>query len=57
MPTASSMGEMWAFLSGRGYGHGVGMCQCGAEGMARKGHTAEAILAYYYPGSTIKWLY
>lgn len=43
----------WAFLSGRGWGHGVGMCQCGAEGMARQGKTAEQILSHYYPGSKI----
>jgi len=41
----------WTFLSGRGFGHGVGMCQCGAEGMARQGKTADQILQYYYPGS------
>lgn len=46
-------GNGWAFLSGRGWGHGVGMCQCGAEGMARSGREAEAILQYYYPGCEI----
>jgi len=45
--------DKWAFLSGRGYGHGVGMCQCGAQAMARQGNTAEQILSYYYPGSKI----
>jgi len=44
-------GDKWAFVSGRGYGHGVGMCQCGAEGMARVGKTTRQILSYYYPGS------
>ena len=43
----------WAFLSGRGWGHGVGMCQCGAEGMARKGKTTRQILSHYYPESKI----
>ncbi|MHC4494554.1 MAG: SpoIID/LytB domain-containing protein [Planctomycetota bacterium] len=43
----------WAFLSGRGWGHGVGMCQYGAEGMAREGKNVEQILSYYYPGSKI----
>jgi stage II sporulation protein D len=46
-------GDKWAFLSGRGWGHGVGMCQCGAQGMARKGKNAQQILSYYYPGSKI----
>lgn len=50
-------GDGWAFLSGRGWGHGVGMCQCGAEGMARLGKTAEEILQHYYPGSAIASLY
>jgi stage II sporulation protein D len=45
--------DCWAFLSGRGWGHGVGMCQCGAEGMARQGKTARQILSYYYPESKI----
>ena len=45
--------DAWAFLSGRGWGHGVGMCQCGAEGMARQGRTAEQILSHYYPGSKV----
>jgi len=49
--------DKWAFLAGRGWGHGVGMCQCGAQGMARQGKTAEQILAYYYPGSRIKTVY
>ncbi|MCJ7729404.1 MAG: SpoIID/LytB domain-containing protein [Sedimentisphaerales bacterium] len=43
----------WAFIDGRGFGHGVGLCQCGAEGMARKGKTAEEILSHYYPGSKL----
>jgi len=50
-------GNGWAFLSGRGWGHGVGMCQCGAEGMARLGKTAEQILQHYYSGSAIVSLY
>ena len=51
------LGEKWAFFSGRGWGHGVGMCQCGAEGMARQGRNAEQILAYYYPASRIINIY
>jgi stage II sporulation protein D len=50
-------GDGWAFLSGRGWGHGVGMCQCGAEGIARKGSSAEEILQYYYPGAQIVSIY
>ncbi|MBN2183041.1 MAG: SpoIID/LytB domain-containing protein [Sedimentisphaerales bacterium] len=47
------LGDSWAFTSGRGWGHGVGMCQCGAQGMARKSKTAKQILSHYYPGSKI----
>jgi stage II sporulation protein D len=50
-------GNGWAFLGGRGWGHGVGMCQCGAEGMARLGNDAETILQYYYPGGEIASVY
>ncbi|MCP1423378.1 stage II sporulation protein D [Paenibacillus xylanexedens] len=33
-----------------GYGHGVGMSQWGANGMAQEGHTATQILKHYYTG-------
>jgi stage II sporulation protein D len=45
--------DKWAFFSGRGWGHGVGMCQCGAQGMARDGKNSKQILSYYYPNSKI----
>jgi stage II sporulation protein D len=47
----------WTFTGGRGWGHGVGMCQCGAQGMARQGARAKAILYHYYPGARLKRLY
>ncbi len=50
-------GGKWAFVQGRGFGHGVGMCQCGAEGMAREGKTTKQILSYYYPGSKMVRVY
>jgi len=53
----ADMGDRFAFLSGRGYGHGVGMCQCGAQGLARRGRGADYILYYYYPGSKISRVY
>jgi stage II sporulation protein D len=40
-----------ARFAGRGYGHGVGMCQWGSKGMADQGYTARQILEYYYPGA------
>jgi stage II sporulation protein D len=46
----------WARFSGRGYGHGVGMCQWGAKGMAELGRTARQILEFYYPGAVLSTL-
>lgn len=39
-----------------GYGHGVGLCQYGADGMARAGKTFREILHHYYPGVELKKL-
>ena len=39
---------------GGGWGHGVGMSQTGAVGMAAKGATYDEILRYYYQGSTVE---
>lgn len=46
----------YAHFAGRGWGHGVGMCQAGAQGMAEQGYRAEQILAYYYRGATLSAL-
>ena len=35
-------------VTGRGYGHGVGLCQEGAMVMASRGHTWREIIAFYY---------
>jgi stage II sporulation protein D len=43
-------------FTGRGYGHGVGMCQWCAKTMADHGYTAEAIVAFFYPGSVLSTL-
>ncbi len=40
-------------FTGRGYGHGVGMCQWGAKGMAEQGYTARQIVEYFYPGAVL----
>ncbi len=44
-------------LSGRGYGHGVGLCQYGAKGMGEQGFKATQILKHYYPGATLSKLW
>ncbi len=46
-----------ATFSGRGLGHGVGMCQWGAAGMAKQGSNYEQILSHYYVGTQIRRLY
>ena len=40
-------------IEGSGRGHGVGLCQWGARGMALSGASASAILAHYFPGTTV----
>lgn len=42
---------------GRGWGHGVGMCQWGAVGRARAGQSARAILETYFPGAHLAHWY
>lgn len=46
-------GGDYVLLDGIGSGHGVGMCQWGAEGMGRHGFTYREILRHYYPGTEI----
>ncbi len=41
-------------FTGRGWGHGVGMCQVGAAGLAETGATFIEILEHYYPGIRIE---
>lgn len=40
-------------FEGRGFGHGVGLCQRGAAARARAGHSPQAVLEHYYPGTVI----
>jgi stage II sporulation protein D len=44
-------------FSGRGWGHGVGMCQVGAYGLARQGWSYDQILKAYYTGIEITKMY
>ena len=44
-------------VTGRGHGHGVGLCQYGAEAMAKKGAASGSILARYYPGASVERAY
>jgi stage II sporulation protein D len=40
-------------IKGRGFGHGVGLCQEGAMKMARSGLDFEQIMKFYFPGSDV----
>lgn len=50
-------GDDVVFSDGHGFGHGVGLCQFGSEGMARAGFTPMQILAEYYPGAGVDRAY
>jgi len=45
--------EMFIF-QGRGYGHGVGMSQVGANAFAKNGYTFDQILTYYFTGTEVR---
>ncbi len=51
--TVTRVGEQFLFR-GRGWGHGVGMCQFGAKQLAELGYDYADILRYYYPDSEIR---
>ena len=44
-------------LNGKGWGHGVGLCQIGAAVMGQQGYTYEQILLHYYRNAEIKRIY
>ena len=48
-----SISDNNANITTRGYGHGVGMSQYGANGMANAGYSYKDILSHYYPGTTL----
>lgn len=54
--TVTRQGDTWSF-SGYGFGHGVGMCQWGAKGMADEFNSYDRILATYYPGAELWRVY
>lgn len=51
--TISHKGNTW-ILKGKGYGHGVGMCQMGVRARAQAGQSYLEILSHYYPGITLE---
>ena len=49
----SRNGDKW-ILKGKGFGHGVGLCQMGARARAQAGQSYIQILTHYYPGITLE---
>ena len=50
-------GRYVELTNGHGFGHGIGLCQWGAQGLAKRGRQAAEILRFYYPGSTLARVY
>ena len=56
-PQRDALGEIEAVVfAGKGWGHGVGLCQVGAYGMALRGADYRQILAHYYRGARLERL-
>lgn len=56
---AFELEESWGdfVFDGRGQGHGAGLCQWGAAGLAREGRSYREILEHYYPGVEVVRMY
>lgn len=53
-PRTAPEGEDTFLFAGMGYGHGVGMSQYGAKGMAEAGYTYKEIIEYYFTGASVR---
>lgn len=53
-PRMAPQGEDEILFAGMGYGHGVGLSQYGAKGMAEAGYTYKEILEYYFTGASVR---
>ena len=53
LPAAASAASTRYQVEGRGFGHGVGMSQYGADGFAQHGWTYQQILGHYYTGTDL----
>jgi SpoIID/LytB domain protein len=56
-PSSFNLQPSSFILHGKGWGHGVGLCQIGAAVMGEKGYRYDDILLYYYKNSEIKKVY
>lgn len=50
----ASLGGGRVVFDGKGYGHGVGLCQAGAAEMAKEGKSYREILAFYFPSTNLQ---
>lgn len=55
--TIEDGGDRFVFRDGRGFGHGMGLCQFGMDAKARRGMGYRDILTTYFPGAQIKRAY
>ena len=53
-PNSAPESEEELLFAGMGYGHGVGMSQYGAKGMAEAGYTYKEIIEYYFTGAYVR---
>lgn len=53
-PRTAPTEDSQVMFAGMGYGHGVGMSQSGARGMAEAGNTYRQIISYYYTGARVQ---
>jgi len=51
--TVSASRDVFVF-SGKGFGHGVGLCQAGALARLKAGASPEAVLEHYFPGTSLR---
>lgn len=50
---STALAETQYWVTGRGWGHGIGMSQYGAKGFAQHGYTGNQIISYYYHGASV----
>jgi stage II sporulation protein D len=53
LPAGTAHGEAVFYITGKGWGHGIGLSQYGAKGFAEHGWTYDGILAHYYQQTTL----
>ena len=52
-----AQGDAFVLYDGRGYGHGIGMSQWGAQNLATRGYSHTQILTFFYPGGALRQLW